>query len=46
MIATSSIGHINVGITNTLVLTALAQGPRRYSDLARTIAGISRQPTN
>jgi DNA-binding HxlR family transcriptional regulator len=27
----------------TLVLTALADGPRRYSDLARTIAGISQK---
>ena len=27
----------------TLVLTALAGGPRRYSDLARTIAGISQK---
>jgi DNA-binding HxlR family transcriptional regulator len=27
----------------TLVLTALADAPRRYSDLARTIAGISQK---
>ncbi len=27
----------------TLVLTALADGPRRYSDLARTIAGVSQK---
>lgn len=27
----------------TLVLTALADGPRRYSELARTIAGVSQK---
>jgi DNA-binding HxlR family transcriptional regulator len=27
----------------TLVLTALARGPRRYSELARTIAGVSQK---
>jgi DNA-binding HxlR family transcriptional regulator len=27
----------------TLVLTALADGPRRYSDLARAIAGVSQK---
>jgi DNA-binding HxlR family transcriptional regulator len=27
----------------TLVLTALAQGPRRYSELARTVAGVSQK---
>nr|WP_240973853.1 helix-turn-helix domain-containing protein [Nonomuraea sp. FMUSA5-5] len=27
----------------TLVLTALSQGPRRYSDLSRRIAGVSQK---
>src|ERR671922_2618622 len=27
----------------TLVLTALADGPKRYSELARTIAGVSQK---
>jgi DNA-binding HxlR family transcriptional regulator len=27
----------------TLVLTALADGPRRYSELARTVAGVSQK---